>query len=130
MLYNYITNEFISSDDGRNNNHISDTQAGALLGAKSLLDIGFGLTGSILVDYIGVRRVSLVALSVALVSRAILALSRTTLPLYVALFVSSFGDALLSIGLYRVALKKLSTPKTRIWYMHVFRQRAGCFALD
>jgi len=113
MLYNYITNEFISSDDGSTNNHISDTQAGALLGAKSLLDIGFGLSGSILVDYIGVRRVSLIALTVALVSRAILAFSRTTLLLYVALFVSSFGDALLSIGLYRVALKKLSTPKTR-----------------
>jgi len=113
-LYNYITNEFISSDgSSNNNNNISDTQAGTLLGAKSLLDIAFGLSGSILVDYIGVRRVSLVALSVALVSRAILALSRTTLPLYVALFVSSFGDALLSIGLYRVALKKLSTPKTR-----------------
>ena len=113
VLYNYITNEFVSSDGSSNNNNISDTQAGALLGAKSLLDIGFGLSGSILVDYIGVRRVSLVALSVALLSRAILALSRTTILLYVALFVSSFGDALLSIGLYRVALKKLSTPKTR-----------------
>ena len=94
-----IFQEFISSDDESSNNNISDTQAGALLGAKSLLDIVFGLSGSILVDYIGVRRVSLVALSVALVSRAILALSRTTVPLYVALFVSSFGDALLSIGL-------------------------------
>lgn len=67
-----------------------------------MLDIAFGLSGSILVDYIGVRRVSLVALSVALISRAILALSRTQLLLYVALFVSSFGDALLSIGLVRI----------------------------
>ncbi|KAL7533895.1 hypothetical protein ACHAXR_005511 [Thalassiosira sp. AJA248-18] len=104
VLYNYITNEFA----------ISDTQAGAILGVKSFIDIGFGLSGSILVDMVGVRRVSLVALSVALVGRALLAFGRSKEILYVALFLfSPCGDTLLSVGLYRVALKKLSTPLTR-----------------
>jgi len=93
---------------------ISDTQAGGILGIKSFIDIGFGLTGSILVDLVGVRRVSLAALSVALVGRALLAFGRCTSVLYVALFLfSPCGDALLSVGLYRVALKKVTTPKTR-----------------
>lgn len=65
-------------------------------------------------DIWGVRRVSLMALSVALVGRTLLAFGRSTTILYVALFVfSPCGDALLSVGLYRVALKKLTTPRTR-----------------
>jgi dipeptide/tripeptide permease len=104
VLYNYITNEF----------GISDTEAGAILGIKSLLDIAFGLAGSILVDVYGVRKVSLVALSVAIVGRSLLAFGRSTGALYIALFLfSPCGDALLSVGLYRVALKKLTTPSTR-----------------
>mmetsp|Transcript_42702 Transcript_42702/g.74821 ORF Transcript_42702/g.74821 Transcript_42702/m.74821 type:complete len:657 (+) Transcript_42702:87-2057(+) len=104
VLYNYITNEY----------GISDTQAGAILGIKSLVDIGFGLSGSILVDMVGVRRVSLAALSVALVGRMLLIFGRSTSILYAALFLfSPCGDALLSVGLYRVALKKLTTPLTR-----------------
>ena len=104
VLYNYITNEF----------KLPDKQAGKILGIKSLTDIGFGLCGSILVDYVGVRCVSLLALSVAIVSRALLAFTRSTCLLYVSLFIlSPCGDALLSVGLYRVALKKLSTPLTR-----------------
>ena len=103
-MYNYITNEY----------SISDSRAGAILGIKSLIDIAFGLAGSILVDVYGVRKVSLVALSVALVSRTLLAFSRSVGVLYVTLFaLSPCGDALLSVGLYRVALKKLTTPKTR-----------------
>ena len=70
--------------------------------------------GSILVDIFGVRRVSIVALSVAIVGRSLLAFGRTTAALYPALFFfSPFGDALLSVGLYKVALKKLTTPLTR-----------------
>lgn len=104
VLYNYITNEF----------GISDTEAGAILGIKSLLDIAFGLAGSILVDIYGVRKVSLVALSVAIVGRSLLAFGRSNEALYIALFLfSPCGDALLSVGLYRVALKKLTTPSTR-----------------
>ena len=104
VLYNYITNEF----------GISDTNAGAILGVKSLVDIAFGLSGSILVDGFGVRRVSLAALSVALMGRTLMAFGRSQQTLYAALFLfSPCGDALLTIGLYRVALKKLSTPLTR-----------------
>ena len=114
-LYNYITNEFNTSTANINSsNNISDKEAGTILGIKSIIDIIFGLCGSILVDYIGIRHVSLLALSIALLSRAILALTRSTFVLYITLFIlSPMGDALLSIGLYRVALKKLSTPRTR-----------------
>ena len=114
ILYNYITNEFNSTANNNSSNNISDKEAGKILGIKSIIDIIFGLCGSILVDYIGIRHVSLLALSIALLSRAILALTRSTFVLYITLFIlSPMGDALLSIGLYRVALKKLSTPRTR-----------------
>ncbi|KAL3789604.1 hypothetical protein HJC23_003153 [Cyclotella cryptica] len=104
VLYNYITNEY----------GIGDTQAGILLGIKGFVDIGFGLAGSILVDIVGVRRVSLVAFSVALIGRTLLAFGRSEVTLYPALFLfSPCGDALLSTGLYAVALKKLTTPLTR-----------------
>ena len=84
------------------------------MGVKGIVDIIFGLMGSILVDIFGVRRVSIVALSVAIVGRSLLAFGRTTAALYPALFFfSPFGDALLSVGLYKVALKKLTTPLTR-----------------
>ena len=104
VIFNYITNEF----------SIEDSRAGALLGIKSLIDIGVGLCGCILVDFWGVRKLSLVALTIASISRALMAIGRTEEVLYIALFVfSPLGDALLSIGLYRVALKKLTTPLTR-----------------
>jgi hypothetical protein len=104
ILFNYITNEY----------SIRDVDAGALLGIKSVIDIGVGLVGCIAVDFVGVRRLSLLALSMAIVSRALLAFGRSTNVLYAVLFVGSpLGDALLSIGLYRVALKKLTTPRTR-----------------
>ena len=104
VLFNYITNEF----------QFSDKDAGAVLGIKGLLDVVFGLMGSILVDLVGVRMTSLVALSVAFVGRLLLCVSRSSIGLYVALFFfSPCGEALLGTGLYRVALKKLSTPRTR-----------------
>jgi len=104
IIFNYITNEF----------SMSDSRAGELLGIKSLVDIGVGLCGCILVDLWGVRKLSLVALTIACVSRALMAFGRSEQVLYAALFLfSPLGDALLSIGLYRVALKKLTTPITR-----------------
>jgi hypothetical protein len=104
ILFNYITNEY----------NVSDSEAGKLLGMKSLIDIGAGLIGCILVDFWGVRRLSVVALSIASVARALLAFGRRKEMLHVALLLCSpLGDALLSIGLYRVALKKLTTPMTR-----------------
>lgn len=116
VIYNYITNEYsLVHNDNDNDNHDSVTNtAGRLLGIKSCIDILAGLIGCILVDFWGVRKLSLVALSIATVSRAILAFGRTKTSLCLALLVGSpLGDALLSIGLYRVALKKLTTPKTR-----------------
>ena len=65
-------------------------------------------------DIYGVRKVSIAALSVAIVGRTLLAFGRTKGALYLALFLfSPCGDALLSVGLYKVALKKLTTPLTR-----------------
>lgn len=93
---------------------LSDVHAGALLGTKGFVDIIFGLAGSILVDVIGVRRISIIAMSIAIIGRTLLAFGRSSVSLYLALFLfSPCGDALLSTGLYRVALKKLTTPYTR-----------------
>lgn len=104
VLFNYVTNEY----------GISDTYAGKLLGIKGMVDVIFGLVGSILVDLIGVRKVSIVALSVAIIGRSLLAFGRTNATLIAALLVfSPCGEAMLSMGLYRVALKKLTTPLTR-----------------
>lgn len=65
-------------------------------------------------DIWGVRYLSLQALFVAFVARGLLAFGRTKNLLYVGLFVCSpLGDALMSIGLYRVALKKVTTERTR-----------------
>lgn len=104
VLYNYITNEFA----------ISDAQAGTLLGIKGFIDVIFGLAGSLLVDIMGVRAVSITALSIAIVGRSLMAFGTTKATLYTALFFfSPCGEAMLSMGLYRVALKKLTTPMTR-----------------
>ena len=66
------------------------------------------------VDIHGVRRISLTAMTVSIVGRTLLAFGRSKGALYSALFFfSPCGDALLSVGLYKVALKKLSTPLTR-----------------
>ena len=54
------------------------------------------------------------AMTVSIVGRTLLAFGRSKGALYSALFFfSPCGDALLSVGLYKVALKKLSTPLTR-----------------
>jgi len=54
------------------------------------------------------------SLSIAVVGRTLIAFGRTRTSLYLALYLlSPCGDALLSIGLYKVALKKLTTPLTR-----------------
>ena len=74
----------------------------------------FGLLGSVLVDVYGVRKVSMTSLSIAVVGRTLIAFGRTRTSLYLALYLlSPCGDALLSIDLYKVALKKLTTPLTR-----------------
>lgn len=51
MLYNDVHNEF----------HLSDEDTGKLLGLKAVLDIVFGLMGSLLLDRFGGRAVCIVA---------------------------------------------------------------------
>ena len=60
------------------------------------------------------RRTAIASLSVAVVSRAVLTFGRSREALLLALVgLSPFGEAVLSTGIYTVALKKLTTPATR-----------------
>lgn len=87
VIYNYITNEY----------GITDTQAGKILGIKGVVDIIFGLLGSILVDIMGVRKVSVLALSIAMIGRTLVAFGRNRMSLFFALyFFSPCGDSLLA----------------------------------
>ena len=56
-------------------------------------------------DAFGVRKTALFALSIALVGRTLWVLGRSRWTLWLAALVfSPFGDAMLSAGLYKVAL--------------------------
>ena len=104
VQYNYFVNEF----------GLSDTETGSLLGIKSTLDVIFGISGSLATDALGVRKTALFALCMATVGRCLLAFGRSRSQLYLAcLFFSPFGEAFLSVGLYKVALKRLTTPRIR-----------------
>ena len=104
VQYNYFVNEF----------GLSDTETGSLLGIKSTLDVVFGISGSLATDALGVRKTALFALCMATVGRCLLAFGRSRSQLYLAcLFFSPFGEAFLSVGLYKVALKRLTTPRIR-----------------
>ncbi|CAH0373338.1 unnamed protein product [Pelagomonas calceolata] len=100
----YLTNEF---------GH-DDLEAASVLGTSASLHVAFGLIGAVLTDAVGVRRVALTALSVSVVGRGLLAFGRSRTAIHAAFYLfSPAGEALLATGLYRVALKKLTTPKTR-----------------
>ncbi len=100
----YLTNEF----------GLDDLEAASVLGTSASLHVAFGLIGAVLTDAIGVRRVALTALSISVVGRGLLAFGRSRTAIYAAFYLfSPAGEALLATGLYRVALKKLTTPKTR-----------------
>ena len=100
----YLTNEF----------GLDDLEAASVLGTSASLHVTFGLIGAVLTDAIGVRRVALTALSISVVGRGLLAFGRSRTAIYAAFYLfSPAGEALLATGLYRVALKKLTTPKTR-----------------
>ncbi|KAL1500034.1 hypothetical protein AB1Y20_012711 [Prymnesium parvum] len=104
VQYQYLVNEF----------GIGDLEAGSLLGLQAWLLVVFGMIGAMLVDAWGVRKTAVIALSVAAASRAVLAFGQTKLSLQVALLgLSPFGEAVLSTGIYTVALKKLTTHETR-----------------
>ena len=100
----YLTNEF----------GFSDLETASILGTAASLHVFFGLAGAVLTDAIGVRRVALAALSIAVVGRGLLAFGRSRVAIYAAFYLfSPAGEALLATGLYRVALKKLTTPGGR-----------------
>ena len=100
----YLTNEF----------GLDDLEAASVLGTSASLHVVFGLIGAVLTDAVGVRRVALTALSISVVGRGLLAFGRSRTAVYTAFYLfSPAGEALLATGLYRVALKKLTTPKTR-----------------
>jgi len=104
VQYAYMTNEF----------GLSDVDTAYLLGVQSWLLVIFGMLGAVLVDAYGVRSTALASLCVAVVSRAILTFGRTREALVFALLgLAPFGEAVLSTGIYTVALKKLTTPATR-----------------
>ena len=104
IQYAYVTNEF----------GLSDIEAGYYLGVEAWLKTVFGLVGAVAVDHVGVRRLALFALTVAAVGRSILTFCTTRSALLVSIVgFTPAGEALLSTGLYRVALKKLTTRRNR-----------------
>lgn len=87
----------------------------------------FGFMGAMFVDWIGVRTTAIMALSVAAVSRGVLAFCRSRDSMVLALlFLAPFGEAVLSTGIYTVALKKLTTPANRSF---AFSLQYGIFNL-
>ena len=93
---------------------LSDMETAYWLGVQSWLLVIFGMLGAVLVDSYGVRRTALASLGVAVVSRALLTFGRSRHTLLFALLgLAPFGEAVLSTGIYTVALKKLTTPATR-----------------
>ena len=104
VQYQFLTNEF----------GLDDLETGRLLGYQAWLLVIFGFLGAMLVDSWGVRTTALCALSVAAVSRGLLTFGRSKQTMLIALLgLSPFGEAVLSTGIYTVALKKLTTPETR-----------------
>lgn len=107
---------------------MEDVQAGSLLGFNAWLQVVFGLLGAVLTDRFGVRRTAIAALSVAVVARGILAFARSQVAVRVVLLaLTPCGEALLSTGIYTVALKKLTTPDIRSF---VFGVQYGVFNLS
>jgi hypothetical protein len=104
VQYQYLTNEF----------GLDDLEAGSLLGMQAWLLVVFGIVGAMLVDAFGVRATALSALSVAAISRGILTFCRSREAMTFALLgLAPFGEAVLSTGIYTVALKKLTTRANR-----------------
>ena len=126
IQYSYLANEWGLCDDELTGLPIEDCvivgvpvsnddeATGALLGLSGSVSVVAGVVGSMVTDAIGVRRTALIALSIALVGRSLWTFGHSHFQLYLAVFFfSPFGDAMLSAGLYTVALKKLTPPKLR-----------------
>lgn len=104
IQYNYVVNDF----------GLSDEEAGYWLGVAAWLQVVFGFAGSWIVDIVGVRRTAIAALTVSLIGRSMLTLGRSREMLLTSLIVfTPFGEAVLSTGIYTVALKKLTIGSNR-----------------
>ena len=126
VQYSYLANEWGLCDDESTGMHIEncvivglpvdndDEATGALLGLSGSVSVVAGVVGSMVTDAIGVRKTAIIALSIALIGRSLWTFGHSHFQLYMAVFFfSPFGDAMLSAGLYTVALKKLTPPKLR-----------------
>ena len=117
VRYQYVANEWnlCDTDDGVEIPDCdTDIRTGWLLGVSGTVSIVASILGSMITDAIGVRKTALMALSIALVGRTLWTFGDSHFQLYMAcFFFTPFGDALLSAGLYKVALKKLTPPKLR-----------------
>jgi nitrate/nitrite transporter NarK len=69
VRYQYLTNEY----------GFSDKAAASLLGVQATLNLFFAGVGAVLTDAVGVRRCAMVAMSVSIVGRALVAFGRSRL---------------------------------------------------
>ena len=123
VRYQYVANEWslCDTDDGIEIPDCdTDIKTGWLLGVSGTVSIIASILGSMVTDAIGVRKTALIALSFALVGRTLWTFGHSHSSLYMAcFFFTPFGDAMLSAGLYKVALKKLTPPKLRAFAFSV-----------
>ena len=104
VQYQYINNEF----------GMSDIETGSLLGVKSTMDVIFGILGSLATDAFGVRKTATAALLMSVVGRGIFTFARSSSLIWLSsVTFSPFGEAVLSTGIYTVALKKMTPPRLR-----------------
>ncbi len=122
----FLTNEY----------GMDDVQAAFMISVEGQLNTVFGILGSLVVDSVGIRKVALFALGLGTVSRFLLIISGPNfkLPLYVAMWgLSPFSDAVVTAGLYRVGLKKLTPPRMRpmaFAFAYQISNFAGAVALN
>eukprot|EP01043_Picozoa_sp_COSAG02_P006463 COSAG02_NODE_184_length_30545_cov_128.634402_8_plen_420_part_00 len=78
------------------------------------MDVVFGIMGSMVCDRIGVRKTAIIGLSIGLPGRFIWSFSTSHDLLKLAcFFFSPCGEALIATGVYKVALKRMTTPRVR-----------------
>lgn len=101
VSYQLILNEY----------KMSELELASLQALTSPIRIVAGLVVAPLVDMYGVRRVAIVSLSLSVLTHALLAFGRSRLSLLVYLCVPA--EAPLGLALFTVALKDLTTSRTR-----------------
>lgn len=93
----------------------SDTEASALISAELALRVIFSILGAAFVDVYGVRPLALLSLVLSIFARLLLVFGRSRSSLLFSLLVlSPPGEALLRMGLYSVALKRVTLRRSRV----------------